>query len=214
MRVIVLALLASSLLNVEMPPGIFTQIAELRPEQCLGGNPDAPIQIEVFSDFECTHCRDFYLDTISVVLKEYCSQNKVCVVYREFPWPDNRYSRRAAQFSKAAQKLGRQQWVAVMTALYENQSRWSFSGSIDAYVSKALAPEDYSRLKDLLRDKSIDAEIRSDIALGEKRKVTITPTFFIDVLGKEQRVVGVLSYPILKNFFDMALNSILKKTES
>jgi len=205
MKLIVVAFLALLLLNVPMTPDAVSQTVELMPEQCLGGNLDAPIRIEVFSDFECPHCKDFYLDTISLVLKEYCSQNKVCVVYREFPLPDNLFSWRAAQFAKAAQKIGRQQWRAVMSALYENQDEWSVSGSIDAFVSKSLTPEDYSRLKNLLQDPSIDQEITKEIALGEKRDVALTPTFFVYVLGKEQKIAGVLSYTVLKSFFDKVL---------
>ncbi len=180
---------------------------EIRPEQCLGGNLDAPIWIEVFSDFQCAHCRDFFLNTISQVLKEYCSLNRVCVVYREFPWPTNKYSRRAAQYSKAAQKLGRKQWRAVMQTLYENQSQWSFSGFIGAFAAKALSPDEYSRLKDLLREQAIDEEINEEVALGERRKVTITPTIFVHARGKEQKVSGIVAYPILRDFFD----GVLKK---
>jgi protein-disulfide isomerase len=198
--------LAMLLLFSVVAPGATAQIKDqIKPEQCLGGTLDAPILIEVFSDFECTHCRDFFLNTISLVLKEYCSLNKVCVVYHEFPWPNNQFSRRAAQFSKAAQKLGREQWRAVMQALYENQSKWSFNGSIDGFVAQALSPDDYSRLKSLLRDPAIDEEITREVAQGEKRKVTITPTLFVYALGKEQKVSGVLAYPVLKNFFDSAL---------
>jgi protein-disulfide isomerase len=178
---------------------------EIRPEQCLGGNLDAPIRIEVFSDFECTHCRDLFLNTISQVLNEYCSVNKVCVVYHEFPLPSNKFSRQAAQYSKAAQKLGREQWRVVMNALYENQSIWSRDGSIDKIVSKALSPDDYSRLKGLLRDRGIDTEISREVSLGVNRKVMITPTFFVYALGKEQRISGVLPYPALKSFFDNVL---------
>jgi protein-disulfide isomerase len=178
---------------------------EIQPEQCLGGNLTAPIRVEVFSDFECTHCRDFFLNTITQVLKEYCSVNKVCVVYHEFPWANNTYSRRAAQYSKAAQRVGQSQWRAVMNALYENQSKWSSNGSIDEFVSKALAADDYARIKNLLRDKGIDAEIKREVALGEKRKVEITPTFFVTANGKEQKISGVLPYPAMKNFFDRVL---------
>ncbi len=194
-----------------LPSSAFTPCAtpqekeEIKPEQCLGGSLDAPIRIEVFSDFQCTHCRELFLNTISHVLNEYCSVNKVCVVYYEFPLPPNRYSRRAAQYSKAAQNLGREQWRSVMKTLYENQSLWSGDGAIDAVVSKALAPEDYKRIKDLLRDGAIDEQITREFELGVKRGIRTTPTLFVHALGREQRVSGVVPYPALKNFFDRIL---------
>jgi protein-disulfide isomerase len=178
---------------------------EIRLEQCLGGNLDAPIRIQVFSDFMCTHCRELFLSTISQVLKEYSSTNKVCVMYYEFPLPTNKYSRQAAQYSKAAQKLGKEQWYAVMEALYENQSQWIEDGSIDKVLSKALAPDDYNRIRELRRKSEIDKEISREFALGEKKKIRETPTFFVKAQGREQRVTGFLPYATLKDFFDKVL---------
>jgi protein-disulfide isomerase len=180
----------------------FAQIDEIKPEQCLGGDLNAPIRIEVFSDFECPACREFYLNTIRPVLKDYCSVSKVCVVYHEFPLQGHKYSREAARDSKTAQRLGRKQWLAVMDALYENQLKWYQNGSVDDVVFKALGAEDYFRLRRMLLDSSIDAAIESEIALGRKKEVTSTPTFFVYALGREQKVVGGLPYPVMKGFFD------------
>ena len=49
------------------------------------GDVNAPVKVEEFSDFQCPACRGFFLDSIQKVLETYCSQNKVCVVYHEFP---------------------------------------------------------------------------------------------------------------------------------
>ena len=196
------AYLALLMLALAIPPHASSQSAELKPEQCLGGGPDAPIRIEVFSDFECPACREFYLHTIRPVLKEYSSLGKVCVVYHEFPLPSHKYSRQAAQYSKAAQKLGRQQWTAVLDALYENQGKWSQDGSVDETVFKALGADEFYRLKQLLLLPSIDAAINSEIAMGEKKEVNSTPTCFAYALGREQKVVGGFPYPAMKDFID------------
>jgi protein-disulfide isomerase len=156
----------------------------------------------VFSDFECPACREFYLRTIRPVLKEYSSHGKVCVVYHEFPLRGHKYSRQAAQYTKAAQRLGRKQWTAVLDALCENQEKWHQDGSLDDTVFKALGADEYFRLKKLLLDPSIDTAIGSEIALGVKKEVNSTPTFFVYAIGREQKVVGVLPYPVLKDFFD------------
>jgi protein-disulfide isomerase len=176
--------------------------SELTPEQCLGGGPGDPIRIEVFSDFECPACRNFFLDSIRPVLKDYCSQGKVCVVYFEFPLPGHKYSRQASQYVKAAQKLGRQQYFTVMEAIYANQEKWYRDGSLDDTVLKALGPDCYFRLRRQMLYPSIEEEIKNEIALGQKREVTATPTLFVYGMGKKQKVVGPLSYSVLKDFFD------------
>ena len=190
------------LLVLVVHPDAFSQAAELKPEQCLVGGPDAPIRIEVFSDFECGACREFYLYTIRPVLKEYGHLGKVCVVYHEFPLRIHKHAKQAAQYAKAAQKLGRRQWTAVMDALYENQAKWALDGSVDETVFKALGADDFYRLKQMVLLPSIDEAINSEIAMGEKKEVSSTPTSFVYAFGKEQKVVGGVPYPAMRDFID------------
>ncbi len=171
-------------------------------EQCLGGWLDAPVKIEVFSDFECPACKVFFLDTVKYILTDYANIDKVCVIYREFPLPMHQYSREAARFSLASQRLGRQQWLAVMESLYTYQEAWAKDGNVQAYVARALSPAEFQKVLRLKSDPSIDRTIDRDIALGQRMQVQSTPTFFITALNKEQKVVGGLPYPVLKQFFD------------
>lgn len=171
-------------------------------ENCLGGNLDAPIKIEVFSDFQCPACRTLYMDTMKQVLKDYCSLDKVCVVYYEFPLAMHAHSREAARYALAARKLGRQQWLAVLDSLYADQAIWSQNGLVQVSVARAISPVDYQNLQKLLQDPSINKTIDHDVALGQERKVQSTPTMFVTTLGREQRVDGGLPYPVLKGFFD------------
>ncbi len=197
-----LSLLSLVLLLAALPSIATAQTAEPKSEQVLGGALSSPIRIEVFSDFECPSCRAFFLESIRPVLKDYSSVDKVCVIYYEFPLKGHKYSRQAARYSKAAERLGRKQKLAVMDALYEQQEKWYQDGSLEDVVFKALGSDDYFRVKKLLLDPSLDEEIDREIALGEKKEVTSTPTFFVSAIGKEQKVVGILPYAVLKDFFD------------
>ena len=188
-----------------VPASSAGQTAEPSSEQCLGGRLDAAVRIEVFSDFQCPACRSLYLDVMQKVMQDYSNMGKVCVIYHEFPLPAHSLAREAARYSKAAQRLGPSQWRAVITALYEFQGVWTWDGSIDAVVFKALDKEDFFKLKKLLEDPSIDTAINSDVALGGKRQVQSTPTFFLRAAGKEERVVGGIPYRVLKDFIDRAL---------
>jgi protein-disulfide isomerase len=147
-------------------------------------------------------CRTLYLDTIRLVLKEYCSTDKVCVVYHEFPLPMHKYAREAARYSQAAQRLGRNHWLPVVDALYTQQAQWSKDGSLEATVQKALLPETFQQLKKQMQAPGINEAIDRAIALGQQRDVKSTPTLFITALGREQRVVGGIPYTVLKQFFD------------
>jgi protein-disulfide isomerase len=174
----------------------------LRPEQVLGGKLDAPVRIEVFSDFQCPACRAFYMSTIRQVLKDYCQADKVCVIYHEFPLAMHPYAREAARYSVAAQRLGRAQWAAVVDALYENQERWALDGKVDAAVMGAVSPQDFAKIKKMLQEPSIEDAIVRDIALGQKRDVKSTPTWFAASPTATQRVEGPVEYSVLKPWVD------------
>ena len=100
-------------------------------EFLIGGEPGAPIKIEVFSDYQCPACRTFYLDTIKPILANYARAQagpngqpikpRVCVVYRDFPLDMHQFARPAARLSLAAQRLGRERWLRVSEALYTYQ---------------------------------------------------------------------------------------------
>jgi len=170
-----------------------------------GGLPGAPIKIEVFSDYECPACRTFYLETINKVLNTYSQQNKVSVVYHDFPLERHKHSREATRYALAARQLGKDQWTALSQALYSEQALWSASGEIDPIVTRTLSRQDYATLKRLLLDPAIDQEIEREIALGRSLKVEATPTFFILAGGRTERVKGGVSYPVLEAYLNRLL---------
>jgi protein-disulfide isomerase len=172
------------------------------PEQVVGGRLDAPIRIDVFSDFQCPSCAVLFTDTMRPILRDYAAANKVCVVYHEFPLPGHHYAREAARWSIAAQRLGKRQWLAVLEVLYTQQALWSQSGKVESAVASALSSEDYMAAKKQLLSPEIDQTIDRDVALGNQLKIESTPTMFVYAIGREQKVVGGLPYTALREFFD------------
>jgi len=49
------------------------------------GNPDAPITIIEFTDFQCPFCARFHTQTLPLIFEEYIEQGKVKLVVRDFP---------------------------------------------------------------------------------------------------------------------------------
>jgi protein-disulfide isomerase len=171
--------------------------------QILGGTPDAPVRIEVFSDFQCPSCRELYLDVIRKVLADYSSQNKVCVIYHEFPLQMHQYSRETARYAEAVSRLGREQMIKVYDSLFMDQAQWSEDGSVAASVAKALTRAEFQKLKKMMEDPAINATIDKEVKLGTDYQIKSTPTFFI-YLGRKQlqRVEGRLTYIALKQYLD------------
>lgn len=175
-------------------------------ELYLCGQPNSPVKIEVFSDFQCPVCGLFYLETIKPLVADYASNNKVYIVYHDFPLDMHPFARKAARFALAAHRLGRERWLRVTDVLYKEQAQWSQDGNIEAVLAKALDPTELVRVKKLATDPTTDAALGQEIMLGQSRSITSTPTIFvITETGHQQRVDQGLSYPVLKDFLDRTL---------
>jgi len=173
----------------------------------LGGALNAPLRIEVFSDFECPGCRLFYRELIRPVLQDYASKDKVCVIYHEFPMKYHKYAQKAARYCEAAYKIGREKALLVINALFAEQDKWTQDGNVERVVATVLSPSDSSKLKVILKDPSIDRSIAEGIKLGTQRDVHGTPTMFVYYLGKHQKVESPhqMSYLTLKQFIDQVV---------
>jgi protein-disulfide isomerase len=191
------------------------------------GNKNAPITMEVFSDYQCPSCGNFYEQTLKPLLGPdgYVASGKVYLVHRDFPLEMHPYSAIAARWANAAAKIGKFQDVDA--ALWDNQSSWSTDGNIEKFVAAAMSSADFKRLQALLKactgtapkskaDRSVPAAdpgcsvdpfIVQDIGLGYSVPVQATPTFVIYYKGQKYPASsGMVSYPILKQFFDSLLS--------
>jgi protein-disulfide isomerase len=172
----------------------------------LGGPPQSPVRIEVYSDFECPHCRDLYLTVIRQILQDY--SNRVCVVYHEFPLFTHRYSQEAARYSEAASRMGQQTLLRVSDALFMDQASWSQTGRIDAVIAKALPREEFQKLKRIMQDPGVTLEVEKEKQKGLQAGINSTPIVFIYYYGRQQKVdtrEGSITYPVMKRFLDSVL---------
>lgn len=175
----------------------------------LGGNTNAPVKIELFSDFQCPVCRAFYLDTIKPLLASFTEEkriDKIYVVYHDFPLDMHPYARKAACYALAAEQVNREAWLRVTDRLYLEQEQWSKDGNVEAAISKVLDPTELARVRKLSSDPSIEQKLRSEILLGQSRQITSTPTFFvITQSGHQERVSYPVAYLILKGRIESLL---------
>jgi protein-disulfide isomerase len=126
----------------------------------------------------------------------------VCIIYHEFPLASHQYSRNAAQYAEAAARLGIQRLLPVMDALFMDQAKWSQDGNIEASISKTMPREDFLKLKKIMQSPGISQAVESESQLGVKKNIKSTPTMFISYSGKEQKVEGLVTYLVLKQFID------------
>jgi protein-disulfide isomerase len=178
----------------------------------LGGSANSPIKIEVFSDLECSHCREFYISVIRPVLRDYSSKGAVSVIYHEYPLNQHKYAREAARYSEAASRITQEVLLKTYEILFREQADWieggKLEGKLEEVLSRAL-PGEIPKMKKIMQDPGIDAAIKKGIEFGDKNKITGTPTMLISYPpNKQQRVEmskGPLVYDTMKRFLDSAL---------
>lgn len=168
------------------------------------GSPNAPVTLEVFSDFECPHCKHLHDDTLKAALADSIKNGKVQLVRRDFPLSQHKYAREAARYANAAGRIGL--YDKVCDQLFATQEEWQTGGKtpgdVDAVVARVLSPADMAKVRKLAMDPQIDAEITHDMELGAKVPLNQTPTLVLTSKGKPYPVAGYVSYDILKKLID------------
>ena len=190
------------------------------------GSKSAPITLELFTDYECPTCRDFYERTLRYVISDYVTAGKVYIVHHDYPLVMHNYSGEAARWADAAATVG--QFAPVEGALYDNQEAWTADGNIGKYVAAAMPSNDFQKVNAIMkgcampapqaksigadplvgiaRGCAVDSSIADDIRLGDKVPIQGTPTYIIYYKGQKLPPgSGFVSWPVLKNFFDSLL---------
>jgi len=164
------------------------------------GPVTAAVRIDLFSDFQCPACKGLHEQTIKRVKEEFALKGKIRLVHHDFPLPQHKYARQAAVLAAAADRLGKFDEVA--DALFRQQDSWSQSGNVDAAVDSVLTPDERKKLREIAKDPAILANIERDVQLGERMKVSSTPTMIVTHDGKPNPIVGVVTYTVFSKYLN------------
>jgi len=141
------------------------------------GNPDAPVTLEEFADFQCPPCGSF-AGFGEELLKEYNSRLRI--VFRNFPLPLHEHAREAALAAEAAGLQGH--FWEMHDVLYREQANWSKAPNarelFESYAGTIGLNLDQFR-KDMDGEKARE-RVDADHARGDSLGITVTPTLFIN----------------------------------
>ena len=145
----------------------------------IRGNPNAPVTLEEFADFECPSCGTYYSE-LKKIEADY--GDKLRVIFREFPlYPTpHRHALIAAQAAEAAGLQAR--FWEMHDKLYENQKPWSDANDVlPIFIQFAkdigIDPDRFARD---LNGEVVAARITHDGIRAHALGVTGTPTFFVN----------------------------------
>jgi len=146
------------------------------------GNPDAPITIVEFSDFQCPFCARFHTQTLPLIFEEYIEQGKVKLVFRDFPIQSIHPN--ALPASVAAECANEQgKFREMHDILFEKQNEWNkleTSETLSSFIQYAIDIQlDQETFESCLSSGKYIEEIKNDLEDGRDYGVSGTPGFFI-----------------------------------
>jgi protein-disulfide isomerase len=173
--------------------------ADISPDKSVG-QQNAPILIDVFSDFQCPGCKMLHDQTLSSVIDDYAKKGKVVIVYHDFPLPMHSHAREAARWANAAATVHKYREVG--DAFFKSQLTWARTGDLKSVVASVLTPAEMVKVEALMKDAKFDDGISRDIALGTKAGLQSTPTMVLSHKAQTYNVSQFVSYSIFKRMLD------------
>lgn len=172
------------------------------------GDKDAEVTIIEFSDYQCPFCRKFWQETLPSIDRDYISNGKVKLVYRDFPLGFHDGAVPYAQAANCAREEGGDEaYYEMHDKIFEEQNILD-GGSVKSTVPYVGAGTLKQWAKDLGYniDSCLDSgkyadEIQKDLGEGSASGVQGTPGFFIN--GRP--ISGAQPYSVFKQLIDAEL---------
>ena len=169
------------------------------------GDPDAPITITEYSDYRCSHCGAFVLDTEPLLIKDYIKTGKVKFVYRSMGGWLSEQSLLAAEASYCAGEQNK--FWEYHDILFANQGASLEMTNFMAWAEAVgLDTETFRKCMD---EKRYQARADQDAQDGNALGVQGTPTFFLtytlDGVEKTRVIQGAQPFESFQQEIDGAL---------
>jgi protein-disulfide isomerase len=179
---VALLLVAVLILPNLTPPGEFVSVtpgAWPQPNGTTLGDPQAPVLVEVFEDFQCPACRRFSEAIEPAILETYVATGQVHFVFRQYPFIGNE-SLRAARASLCAAE--RDRFWDYKEILFANQTGENVGDFLDNRLV-AFAGSlglDEAEFRSCLQSDRHDDTIAAEFQRGNEMGTTGTPSVFVN----------------------------------
>lgn len=175
----------------------------------IRGNPNAPIMIVEYSDYDCPFCQVFH-QTMTQIMNEYGLTGKVAWVYRQFP---------IAQLHPNAPKIS--EAALCVGELAGNDAFWKFSDQV--FASREVnQPTEMTRLTEFATAAGADAQAFETCLQSGRQKAAVdasvneaftagiqgTPHSYL-LVGNQQAVIeGAQPYVAVRQIVDNLLGQL------
>ncbi len=165
------------------------------------GDPNAPVTIVEFSDYQCPYCLRHFQQTMPQLKKEYIDTGKVRYVFKDFPLSFHEQAMPAAMAAECAGEQGK--YWEMHDKLFGERDKWNENPNVND-VMKQFAKElglDEKQFNACFDSEKYKDEILADQQEGMAAGVQGTPAFFIN----GQFLSGAQPYEVFKQIIDQIL---------
>ncbi len=159
----------------------------------INPNPDAPVQIVKFSDYQCPACK-FFVPIEQKIKEDYSDQ--VSIVTKHFPLSMHPYAHVASRSAEAARKQGK--YKEMHDKIFEGQEVWSKGNAERLFIGYAeeigLDTEVFTADMNSAEMNQIVMEQRKE---GVRMGVNATPTFYINGIKVENNPQTYMGFKVL-----------------
>jgi protein-disulfide isomerase len=177
-------------------------LTEISHNEWIKGNPNAPVTLVEYSDFQCPSCGN-YFPLLKQLSDEYKDQLRI--VYRHYPLSFHAHAELAAQAAEAAGKQGR--FWEMHDLIFRQQKDWSEKVGSARSLFVGYARElglDMARFEADLDSKEVRQAVDADRRSGDWVGVDSTPTFFLNGV----KIQNPRGYDPFKNLIEKALPDV------
>src|SRR3989344_6920628 len=140
------------------------------------GDPNAPVEIIEFSDFQCPFCSRWYSDALPQIQKEYIDTGKVKLVSRDFPLSSiHPQATPAAEAAECAKEQGK--FWEFHDKIFQNQAAMNDASYKQWAKDLGLNAQQFN---DCVDNRKYKSEVEKDFQDGANAGVGGTPSFYIN----------------------------------
>ncbi|MDP6642097.1 MAG: DsbA family protein [Candidatus Nanoarchaeia archaeon] len=158
------------------------------------GDPNAPVTIVEYSDFECPFCGRFVQQTFPSIEQQYISTGKVKFIYKHFPLRNIHFSAQTA--AEAAECANEQEkFWEYHDLLFQNSPRFRENNLIDYATQVGL---NIDQFQECLKSGKYKGVIEKDLRDGSAAGIRGTPGFIVN----GQLISGAQPFSVFQQLID------------
>jgi protein-disulfide isomerase len=165
------------------------------------GNPNAPITILEWGDYQCTFCYKFHQNTLQIINEDFIKTGKVKVVFKDFPLngPDSKLAAEASYCAQDQEKY----WQ------YHDEVYRNWGGERTGWITREALTEfaqvvnlDTEKFNKCLDDNKYESKVNSLYEFGNDIGIDATPSFLVFNDQKMIKIRGNQPLEVFLKTFD------------